>query len=377
MEIQLFLDLLPEDFYKNSGIPIKVFSTNLTIDSLKNSIAIVGINEDRNSNHIGIKAGADKIREALKQLYLKTEETVIDFGNIKVGTSLKDSYKAIEIISTFFFEKAILPIYIGGAADCLYPIISSFQEKEEITLSVVNSELLVGNKQEFSARNYLNFIKNKFQLNKISHLASQKYLCPEEDFDFFYEHSFPINRLGNLRNNIFEVEPYIREANIVCLHGSAIRACDFPANAYAQPNGLTGEEACQVARYCGISQHVKSFIITDYNTLLDTNNRTSKLIAQIVWHFIEGIAYRENDYLTSENKNLFVKYVVESLQNESFFNFYQHPKTKRWWLEIPCNNRDKVYYVACSQNDYLTACDKGIPDIWNLERERINKITPK
>ena len=67
---------------------------------------------------------------------------------------------------------------------------------------------------------------------------------------------FDCYRLGHVRESIDEMEPVIRNCHLVSFDISAI------AHAYApntvSPNGFTGEEACALMRYAGMSPNVNT-----------------------------------------------------------------------------------------------------------------------
>ncbi len=64
---------------------------------------------------------------------------------------------------------------------------------------------------------------------------------------------FDVSRLGHIQSKLEEAEPILRNADILSFDISAIRQSDAPACATTTPNGLYGEEACQVMRYAGMS----------------------------------------------------------------------------------------------------------------------------
>ncbi len=92
-----------------------------------------------------------------------------------------------------------------------------------------------------------------------------------------------------------EMEPVIRHANLFSFDISAI------ANAYAlvnttTPNGFSGDEACALMRYAGMSPSATSVGIYGYDANKDRDNITAKQISQMLWYFLKdgakGIAKR-------------------------------------------------------------------------------------
>ena len=64
---------------------------------------------------------------------------------------------------------------------------------------------------------------------------------------------FDSHRLGIIRSNSSEMEPVLRNTNLFAMDMSAVRYADAPGCANASPNGLNGEDACQLAYYAGLS----------------------------------------------------------------------------------------------------------------------------
>ena len=83
-------------------------------------------------------------------------------------------------------------------------------------------------------------------LFNFSHIGYQSYLVNPKSLAMMEELYFDTYRVGKLHQNIFEMEPVIRDADILSFDITAIRSSDAPGNANAQPFGLTGEEACQL-----------------------------------------------------------------------------------------------------------------------------------
>lgn len=84
-----------------------------------------------------------------------------------------------------------------------------------------------------------------------SHLAYQTYLVNPQAIATLEKLYFEAHRIGALRHDIKEMEPVIRQADIMSFDLSAIKSSDFPATAQAQPFGLTGKK---LANYAGMPE---------------------------------------------------------------------------------------------------------------------------
>ena len=176
-------------------------------------------------------------------------------------------------------------------------------------------------------------------------------------FDYF--------RLGIVQSDIRKVEPVLRDADIVSFCMSGIKQSEAPGNFRSSPNGFYGEEACQIAKYSGISDRVSSFGLYDLFAGNDRNDQSSHLAAQIIWHFIDGFYQRKNDYPKSDISE-YQKFIVPLIKLEHDLIFYRNEKTDRWWMEVPyIKSMNKMsIIISCSHEDYMLACNNEIPDRW-------------
>jgi hypothetical protein len=176
---------------------------------------------------------------------------------------------------------------------------------------------------------------------------------------------FEAYRLGELNNNIQNVEPILRDANIVSLDLKSVRSSELSSKQKFSPNGFNGKEICAVSRYAGISNKVSSFGIYEY---LPSNEdeATEMLIAQILWYFIEGVSCRviDNNFNKVDD---FQKFTV--LVDTQELIFLKSVKSSRWWVEIPFvkNSNNKLEdhsLLPCMHEDYIDATNGIIPERW-------------
>src|SRR6185295_17792470 len=111
-------------------------------------------------------------------------------------------------------------------------------------------------------------------------IGYQTYFVGNEQVELMNKLFFDAYRLGQVRKDMEEVEPIVRNADIVSFDITAVRNSDAPGNGKASPNGFYGEEACQIARYAGISDKLTSIGFYEINPDLDKNSQTSHLAAQ-------------------------------------------------------------------------------------------------
>ena len=168
-----------------------------------------------------------------------------------------------------------------------------------------------------------------------------------------------------MRTNMREIEPAIRNADMLSFDITAIRSADAPGNANAQPFGLTGEEACQICWYAGQNEKLSSIGIYEYNPRWDDeHNKTASVIATMIWYFIEGYYFRKNEQ--NFRSNDFLKYTVSMPVEPETLSFYKSKFSEKWWMEVPNPTSMEKYarnsIVPCSYSDYQTAVKGEIPE---------------
>ncbi len=336
-------------------------------------IAIIGVNEDRRSiNNTGCSEAPDIIRKYLYELFAGDYAVQIaDLGNIKSGHRIEDTYFALTSVISELIKNEIVPIIIGGSQDLVYANYLAYENLGQIINIVhIDDSFDLGNTDDIlNSKTYLSKIithQPNFLFN-YTNIGYQTYFVDQKAIDLMKNLYFDTYRLGLVRSNLQEVEPIVRNADMLCFDISAIKQSDAPGNGNASPNGFYGEESCQITRYAGISDKLTSIGFYETNPSLDINDQTSHLVAQMIWYFIDGFYNRKND-LPHKQKDEYIKYVV-TIKNHQDILFYKSKKSDRWWMEVPCPLNLQTKYerhclVPCSYNDYQTACKEDIPDRW-------------
>ncbi len=348
-------------FAKHISIFESEFPTLTDID-----IVIVGINEMRGSGFfMGESYGPDAIRKQLYQLhYWHTDVAIADIGNIKTGADLQDSYAALKIVLAEMLRIGKTVIILGGSHDITLAQYEAYKELDQI-IEATCIDALINLRGESSIRSE-NFLLDMLTaepnvIKHYNHIGFQSYLVHPRMLETMDKLRFDCYRVGVVRDNMEEMEPVMRNSHLLSFDISAIKNCDAPANALS-PNGFTGEEACMLTRYAGMSSHLNTCGIYGYNPDFDTNDLTAKQIAQMIWYFIDGKS-RSKQESSFDEKNNFNEFHTAFAEIDTVF--LQSKKTSRWWMQLP----DKKF-IACSYNDYVKASHNEIPERWLRVQER-------
>jgi len=337
-------------------------------------IAILGVPEDRRSlENKGAGNAPDKVRYYLYRLFSHWNNVkIVDLGNLIPGNTLDDTYFALKDVISFLLEKNVLPVIIGGTQDLTFANYLAYESfNKVINITSVDSVFDLGhNQDELNTHSWLSKIilhKPNFLFN-FTNIGFQTYLVNKDSVQLMKELYFDFYRLGEVRSNLEEAEPMVRNADILSFDISAIRQSDAPGCFYSGPNGFTGEEACAITRYAGLSDKLTSFGVYGVNPKYDNRSQTAHLAAQMIWYFIDGYMNRTNDlpYLLSDD------YIKFNVANENFDNdivFLKSKKTGRWWMVLkPENIKNNIYrphqFIPCTLNDYQDALNNEIPDRW-------------
>jgi hypothetical protein len=199
-----------------------------------------------------------------------------------------------------------------------------------------------------------------------THLAYQSFLVDPSLVTALEKLYFEHVRLGQLRDNFKEMEPLIRDADLISFDLSAIQSSVVPGAVDAQPFGLSGEEASQICWFAGSNEKLSSFGVYGYDPYYDdTYNKTAQVAAVMIWYFIEGF-YSRKDTLSFKSA-AYLKYTVSMDSKPNTLVFYKSKRSGKWWMEIPYNDAsrfERVSIVPCSYSDYQQAQQGEIPERW-------------
>ncbi|MEO5944707.1 MAG: formimidoylglutamase [Ferruginibacter sp.] len=329
-------------------------------------IVIVGVTETRGNGFLeNSNDAANAIRKHLYQLhYWHTDVKIADIGNVKTGAALKDSYAAIKTVVQELLQMKKTVILLGGSHDItLAQYYAHIDLKKPIEATCIDSMINLRGESPVRSENFLmEMLTGEPNLVKhYNHVAFQSYFVHPRMLETMDKLRFDCYRVGMVSENIEEMEPVMRNTNLLSFDISAIKYSDAPSNKNC-PNGLTGIEACMLTRYAGMSDLLSSIGIYGYNPSEDHEELTAKQISQMLWYFIDGKS-RSKQEAMMEDRNSFNEYYTSFTEVGTMF--LQSKKTNRWWMQMP----DKKF-IACSYTDYVKASNNEIPERWLRVQER-------
>lgn len=344
------------------------YATQEGFDWEQADIVLVGCGERRSEDAgAGYSKGPDTIREELYKLYnWHPSIKIADAGNICQGVSVDDTRAALRTVLEELHEAGKIVIVLGGAHDLTLQQYEVFRKSKQMINAAV-ADMLV-DLDEAEGVTPHSFLMDMLTgtpnyIGHYSHIGFQSYYAHPRMMETLDKLRFDFFRLGKVRSQMDEVEPVLRHAHLFSFDMSAVRYSDAPININGSPNGFTGDEACLLTRYAGMSDRLTSFGIYGYDDEHDTHGMTAKLVSQMIWYFIDGVLVRKNEARLSDEQE-FVTFHVSFTDNDTIF--VKSKRTNRWWMRMPDQS-----YVPCSYGDYLMASNDEIPERWLREQERL------
>lgn len=357
------------------------YNPSAPLDISEAQLAIVGVPESRNSyKNASCSMAPDEIRRQFYQLYRWNDNVrIIDMGNVIVGETIEDTYEIVSEIAADLISQKVIPIILGGGNDLVFANYRAYEKLDQMVNAVaVDACFDLGDEnQPIRSDAYVNkmVLQQPNYLLNYANIGYQTYMNSPESLKLMDELFFETYRVGFMRQDIIEVEPIVRNADMVSIDISAVRRPDAPGCPHSSSNGFYGEEICQVAKYAGVSDKLTSFGIYEYDPTLDYGNQTSQLIAHIMWYFVEGFLNRCDD-AQFKNKQDYRQYSIQVSGALDELVFYCSKKTGRWWVVVPLIHKEKdrvqQYFLPCSKRDYELACEDVISQRWWKAYHKIN-----
>ncbi|MFO7828129.1 MAG: arginase family protein [Bacteroidales bacterium] len=336
-------------------------------------IAIIGVTY---TNEDTIDA-VSKIRNNLYSLALPEKKIrICDLGNIKYGKTKQDSESGLRDVIVELLSLNITPIVLGLAENIIYPVFAANNKLgKKVNIVSVDNKINISEDRDKSIKSsfWRILVEENDALFSFTNIGYQSHFTGSNTIKFLSDSLNNVYRLGSVRSNIQEVEPYLRDADFTGINISSVRQADAPGREYPSPNGFYGEEICQIARYAGMSNKQSAFGVFDYFSLKDNNDQTAQLAAQVIWYFIDGLNHKILEH-PNDKGGEYKKFIVNLNSFESELIFYKSEKTQRWWMQVPSFNQSKVknLLISCTYYDYQLASKGDVPEKWLKAYQKIN-----
>ncbi|HJW17896.1 MAG TPA: arginase family protein [Flavisolibacter sp.] len=346
------------------GKVIKVYEDEFPdLDNV--DIVLVGCGEQRGAALLHPGNAADVIRNEFYNLYYWHQDIrLADIGNVKIGKANTDTYAALKVVLHEMMLEGKTVVVLGGSHDLTLAQYYAFaDEKRQVDAVGIDAVIDINIDSPFRSDNYLMELltADPNYMRHYNHIAFQSYFVHPRMLETMDKLRFDCFRVGSVKEHIDEMEPVIRNCQILSFDISALAHAFAPANNIT-PNGLNGEEACTLLQYAGMSSNMQSVGIYGYRPEKDVEQLTAKQISQMLWYFMDGRSRGSREAVIDERES-FNEFHTAFAEVET--TFLQSKKTGRWWMQLP----DKQF-IACSYKDYLLASSNEIPERWLRFQER-------
>lgn len=329
-------------------------------------IVLIGCDEERGRSFADMNGNApDTIRaQFYRMFYWHHDVRLADLGNIRNGAALSDTYAALKTVVGELVSIGKTVIILGGSHDLTLAQYQVYSGHRRIIEAVCVDALI--DLDMHSLHRSDNFLMEMLAgepnfIRHYNHIGFQSYYVHPHMLETMDKLRFDCFRVGHVKESIEEMEPVIRNAQLLSFDVAAIAAAYAPANTVT-PNGLSGEEACALMRYAGLSPNINTVGIYGYLPDRDIHQLTAKQLSQMLWYLLDGRSRGKRE-ASLEEKDSFNEFHTAFAEVET--TFLQSKKTGRWWMQLP----DKKF-IACSYKDYLLASSNEIPERWLRAQER-------
>ena len=333
------------------GRKIKIYGLDNFEINKDYSVAIFSLSGDKES---------EKFREIFYSFSCSSWKIkIIDFGILKKGYSEPDTKFAIEQIINKLSAFGILVICVGGNSALTNTVYDAINDNTDF-LNIVSVDKHIGindDKNSINNNNYLSHLimNDNSKLNFFCNIGYLRHLNPIEKIDLVKKIKFDLFSLGDLRNDFDEVEPILRDANILNFSLESLQS-NIINFKLTSTNGLSAHEACKLSRYAGLSSSMKVVMFGNVKSTLEC----SYILSEMVWYTIEGCNNRYLDDFSKDHDFNFYNIEVDGHN----LRFYHNKISNRWWVEYVDKliTSYKKNIIPCSKNDYKLAQSSTISD---------------
>lgn len=310
-------------------------------------------------------AVADRVRSALYSLSWDMGELVLaDLGNLR-RSGVEFSIPLLRELH----GSGIVPILLGADEDFIRAQYLAFGElNRQVGICTVDQSVSLSSAAEVTPARPLDAAIHRkgTPAFHLCHIGAQRHLVDPALAALFERRHFDTFPLGLARAELTELEPAIRDCDVMQFHIGSILHAEAPAQEGWHASGFSLQEASQLCFYGGNSDRMASFGVYGCPSEGDSNTAlhlTAAAYAQLAWYFLYGMSLRCNDFPV-ESKGM-TEYVVDT-QLRDQVTFWRSPRSGRWWVQVPIDapaGSPRNRLVSCSERDYQLTREAGkLPD---------------
>ena len=288
-------------------------------------------------------------RELYKLSKLDFEVPICDLGDLVSGRTQQDTHFVLGEIITMCRQKNAVPVVVGGSNELSYVLFSTLNSlQQHLTYTQISNVVSLNNDGEnLTETNFLSRIlsSKNFSLKNYHHLGYQKHLNANDSVKLMREVDFDVIRLAEMMGSSERTEPFFRQADLVTVNCDAVESIGDGFSVNPQVNGLNRREICAYMKEIGLSQNLKAAGIFNAN-ISSRNQLNHQLLAQMIWHLIEGINIQKSHPTEKAFETFWV------MIGEDKFAFQRETFSDLWYFGTEENAGN---LKPCAQTDYEMA----------------------
>lgn len=261
--------------------------------------------------------------------------TIYDLGSLK-----EVEIKSITELTTYLNNINIVPVFIG------------------VGITLAGNLAVEHSKNLTLISNHIELIEYKSATTRVNHIGYQRHLCSINDIYEIEENMYNALSLGKIRSFPAQLEPTLRDTQILHVDLDCMRTSDAPNTKGTLPSGFNAEELCQTMKYVGTADNLSAVFIS-CDMASERHQPEASLIAESIWYFMEGVNMSMKDH-PSISKD-FSAFIVHSNILDYDLEFLKHNQSSKWWLCYSTESKSK-FYLACSYEEYQLSVGEEVPD---------------
>ena len=301
--------------------PLTARSSSEKCEKIKHRVALLGypcdVGVGRNGGVIGAKGGPDVVRRMIQKVgpLINPEFSIdircIDFrdaGDVGLGQSLEETHVNMVNRVKELLNEGYLPILVGGGNDQSFPNACALMESVGTgRIGVVNIDAhldarpLVDGKAHSGSpfRQLLEHEKFVSDIGMFHEFAVQGNQCSFEHVEYVKSQGGQLTWLSELRrSNTTAIKEFEKVLNRFSSHPTfvsfdidSMASSDCPGVSCPAAIGLSSQEALDICFLSGKNPDTKMLDLSEFNPTVE-ENRTSRLVATMIYYFLLGLATR-------------------------------------------------------------------------------------
>ncbi len=279
----------------------------------KTKVVIIGYPEERgverNKGIIGTSKAPDIIRKYLYRLNANDARqrlgikkgSLIDAGNVKIGSSLEESQENLGKVIAYFLEQQYFVLVLGGGHETAFGHFLGHQQLN-MPLSVINIDAhsdvrpLLNNTQGHSGspfRQMLEYPDSILQGENLVQFGLQGYCNSVFAIDYLHSHKVNIVWFEDIAHQDIAVSFFnaLRQLDskqnlYVSIDIDSITGVEFPATSASPAQGFSVHQFYQCCTLLAHLHQLKSVDFVEYNPEKDIHYQSAKVIALGIWKFL-------------------------------------------------------------------------------------------